>query len=164
MPPAVCLNVWMGFFGSVNAWKLKKNCVNALIEKTCVVNVKIHFLIVWMRESALFFCVNTWIFPFTAIFKYFPDFSKNFPDFPKNRACVNFEKNLRECVNCEEKFAWMHEIWVRWGVSLCTLCWMTSHLRSNYRFKRLSWMVRLPNLPYSERLITTCGSNKRNFP
>ena len=28
------------------------------------------------------FCVNTLIFPFSLIFKYFPDFSKNFPYFP----------------------------------------------------------------------------------
>ena len=48
---------WMREWAFLVAWmreNRKKNCVNAWIEKTCV-NVKIHFSIALMRESALLF-------------------------------------------------------------------------------------------------------------
>ena len=70
-PPAVCVNAWMGFFSFVNAWKLKKNCVNAWIEKTCV-NVNWKNLrerelkkLAW-TWNPLLDCKNAWICPIFA--------------------------------------------------------------------------------------------------
>ena len=104
-PPAVCVDALMGFFGCVNAWKWRKNCVNTWIEKTCV-NVKIHFLIARTRESALFLreYVN---FPFLPNFQIFPrSFRKFFPISQKigfawisRKICVNAWIAKKNCVN-----------------------------------------------------------------
>ena len=114
-PPAVCVNARIGFFCCVNAWKLKKKlreCLNwkNLRERE---NPLIDCVNAWMRESALFFCVDTWIFPFPQFSNIFPNFQifspifKYFPDFSE-KVRMNFQKNLRECVNCEKNLlkAW----------------------------------------------------------
>ena len=133
-PPAVCVDALMGFFGCVNAWKWRKNCVNTWIEKTCV-NVKIHFLIARTRESALFLreYVN---FPFLPNFQIFPrSFRKFFPISQKIgfALCVNFQKNLRECVNCEKELSEC----VNFGFAGGGLKCMHNKLKSMYIIIRL---------------------------
>ena len=105
---------WMrewAFFGCVNAWKSKKNCVNAWIEKTCV-NVKIQFSVAWMRESALFFVWTREFSLFTQICANFPDFwhfSRFFPKISPISRKIGFAWISRKtCVN-----AWISKIFLR---------------------------------------------------
>ena len=105
--PAVCVNAWMGFFGCVNAWKWRKIAWMRELKKLAWIWKSTS----WLREcvNLPYFCVNTWIFPFSPIFKYFPNLSEKFSRFPKKsglrfawisrKICVNAWIAKKNCVN-----------------------------------------------------------------
>ena len=85
------------------------------------------YICAWIREFSLsprFSDIST-IFP------------KIFPDFPKIQVCVNFQKNLRECVNCEKNncvIAWIFLFFFLCMFSL-KMKWLVFHISKCFHWR-----------------------------
>ena len=103
-----------------------RECVNGLFWlRECVkMEKKLRECMNWKnlreRENPLFDCKNawicpifawirTWIFPFSPIFKYFPDFSENFSRFPKISGLREFPEKFSWMRKLRKRIAWMRE-------------------------------------------------------